>query len=129
MARGQFDRKDYINCSLGKWRMKADKDNPNAIARIAQQGDPEAHEVWEIVYDFVEGIVKKIGIEKSDKYDSKWCIEVHDGTDKMILQMSVNSGYASATITKLLNADITKKVNCCAFCMNTIESCTDAIKI
>lgn len=111
MARGQFSKKDYLNCSRGKWRMRVDQGHPEAQTRI--EDNPSTGEkvtLHEIVYDFISGVVKKIWTESHEKYGSKWCLQIHDADDIVVLNIPMNSGYASATITKLLNADITKPI-------------------
>ncbi len=111
MARGQFLKKDYLNCTKGKWRMKVSEGHPDAKTRI--EDNPSTGEkvtLHEVVYDFISGTVKKIWTETHEKYGSKWCLQVHDGDDIVVLNIPMNSGYASATITKLLNADITKPI-------------------
>ncbi len=106
MARGQFSKKDYLTCSLGKWRQKVDENTPNRIQRINEKGNT----VNELVWDYVSGIIEKMYLEVNVEYGDKWCIQIRDGADVMILQVSVKSGYTSAMIPKLLNCDFLKPV-------------------
>ena len=102
MARGQFSRKDYLVASLGKWRQKVTESHPNAMPRVNEKGT----HVWELVWDYVTGILKKIYIEHHPEFGGKWCLQIHDGSEVMILQISSGTGASGATIGKLLNCDL-----------------------
>jgi hypothetical protein len=106
MARGQRTRKEYLNCTLGKWRQRVTSDHPRGVLRTTDKGN----QVYEIVDDFVTGLLKKIYLEESTEYGDKWCLQVHDGNEILILQVSVNSGYTSALIPKLLNCDLEQPI-------------------
>ena len=106
MARGQRTRKEYLNCSLGKWRQRVDSVHPKGEQRTNENGTL----VYEIVDDFATGVLKKIYREVSEEYGDKWCLQVHDGNEILILQVSVNSGYTSAMIPKLLNCDLDQPI-------------------
>ena len=111
MARGTVQRKNYLTCSAGKWREKVDSTTPGATFRHTNpiDGSP-GRDVWEIVDDYVEGEIMDIQKTSHDEYGEKWEITIKDGTNKMVLQVRYDSGYAMAMLAKLPNVDITRPV-------------------
>lgn len=106
MARGQFSRKDYLTCSLGKWRQKVSETHPNRQERVNKDGNL----VYELVYDFASGILRKITVESHEEFGKKWALQIHDQQEVMVLQVPFSSGYAGAMISKLLNCDLKKSI-------------------
>ncbi len=111
MARGTKERKNYLNCSAGKWRERVDEGTLGATARITTplDGSP-GKQVFEIVDDYVEGEI--IGIEHtvSQDFDDRLEISIRDGSEVLVLQMRWDSGYSMAVLTKLRNVDIVRPV-------------------
>lgn len=110
MARGSFQRKDYLVCTAGKWRQKSDQSNPNATARIYEDSSGKKKTVYELVDDYVSGVLKKIWIEEHPDYGRSWALQVHDGSDIMVLKVKFGSGYSSSLISKLANCDLSRPI-------------------
>ena len=111
MARGTISRKNYLNCSTGKWREKVDQDTRGAVSRFTQPLDgSEGKKVWEIVDDYVEGEIIDIKKEHHEEYGDKWEVTIKDGTAKLVLRVRYDSGYAMAMLAKLPNADLKRPI-------------------
>ena len=68
-------------------------------------------EVWEIVDDFAEGIIRSIELEEDEKFGRKWAVTIQDDDEVLVLQFPYDSGYAIALLQKLPNVDLNHKVS------------------
>lgn len=113
MARGNVQRKSYLTCSRGKWRERVTESTPGSIGRTITPDDGKSpYTVFEIVNDYVSGIIRSIEVQEDTKgYGRQWLITIQDGNEVLGLQFSYDSGYAFAFLSKLPNADVLQDIS------------------
>lgn len=112
MARGNVPHKSYLTCSKGKWRERVTESTPGSIGRTITPDDKSPYTVFEIVNDYVSGIIRSIEVQEDNKgYGRQWLVTIQDGNEILGLQFSYDSGYAFAFLSKLPNADVLQDIS------------------
>ena len=113
MARGNVQHRSYLTCSKGKWRERVTESTPGSTERIITPDDEKKpYSVFEIVNDYVSGIIRSIEVQDDNKgFGRQWLVTIQDGNEVLGLQFSYDSGYAFAFLSKLPNADVGKDIS------------------
>lgn len=113
MARGNVQQRSYLTCSRGKWRERVTESTPDAVARTITPDEPgKPYTVFEIVNDYVSGIIRSIEVQDDQKgYGRQWLITIQDGEEVLCLQFRYDSGYAMAFLSKLPVVDLEQPVS------------------
>jgi len=113
MARGNVPHKSYLTCSRGKWRERVTESTPGSTGRTITPDDGKSpYPVFEIVNDYVSGIIRSIEVQEDNKgYGRQWLVTIQDGNEVLGLQFSYDSGYAFAFLSKLPNADVLRDIS------------------
>lgn len=98
------ERKTYIQILNGRFSLKSNKDNVEAVERINKKGDT----VYELLYDKLSEVkIKSMSIEKTD-YGKNLEIFLTDKAENFILSIPVESKYFDSFCAKIGNADLSK---------------------
>ena len=103
------DKIDYWHISQGALRKKCDENDPLGIKREYTTKDGEKKEVYEIVYDDINGYIRSVELRDGD-YGEQLIVYIDD-VDAYALQMSWDSSEAQSFAEKLKSVDISKEVN------------------
>lgn len=102
--------KRYFNLISGKFAEKATKETPNAVHRK----NKKLEDVYELLYDKINGKVQDIVIEESD-FGSQLRFGLNDGFETCIITIPCESKLFRHFIQKIENADLSKEVELCPY--------------
>lgn len=105
-----FGTKRYFNLIAGKFAEKATKETPNAVQRKNKKNE----DVYELLYDKINGKVQDIVIEDTD-FGSQLRFGLNDGFETCIISIPCESKFFRHFIQKIENADLTKEVELCPY--------------
>jgi len=113
MARGNVQRKSYLTCSRGKWRERVTESTPGSVERTITPDEPgKPYTVFEIVNDYVSGIIRSIEVKEDTKgFGRQWLVTIQDGEEVLCLQFRYDSGYALAFLSKLPVVELDQPVS------------------
>lgn len=109
MGTGKVVHKKYLRLSKGKVRYKADPSDPEAVKVEVKNDAGEVVRVkYEIQDDYVEGLVMDVYIQESqnEKFSPQLSVEIEDGIDTLIAQLSTESSMSGKLLNKFCNPDI-----------------------
>jgi hypothetical protein len=90
----------------GKVIMKVDKDTPGAKERL----NKDDKTVYEIIKKSVDGYLTKIEKRTHESYGDSLAIHLVDGEEKYVVNISMNTRYASAFLKTIKSADLSQKI-------------------
>lgn len=95
----------YITILGGKFSVRTNKENPEAIERVNKVGNT----VYEVFYDSFTG--KIVNIRTRDgEYGKSWEFDFQDGGEIYTLQLSYSNSYATNILKMLPNIDLSKEM-------------------
>lgn len=99
-SNSKSERTTFANIVNGKFAIKANQDNPNAVARVNKKNET----VYEILHDKLEAKIVSMKIEKDD-YGKKLVIELEEAADRYTLTLPVESKFFDHFCAKIGNVD------------------------
>ena len=106
MLKTNKSRNIYISIIGGKFTVKTDKADSQAILRINKNGQ----EVWERHYDTVTGTIKNIEHETTE-YGDNLVLTLNDTLETYILKLPKYSRLENGFLQRLPNIDLTKEID------------------
>lgn len=104
-SNSKSERTTFANIVNGKFAIKTNQDNPNAVARVNKKNET----VYEILHDKLEAKIVSMKIEKDD-YGKKLVIELEEAADRYTLTLPVESKFFDHFCAKIGNVDRTQLV-------------------
>lgn len=99
-SNSKSERTTFANIVNGKFAIKTNQDNPNAVARVNKKNET----VYEILHDKLEAKIVSMKIEKDD-YGKKLVIELEEAADRYTLTLPVESKFFDHFCAKIGNVD------------------------
>jgi len=108
MAAGKSTNEIYYGISNGKIVRQFLNKTDNSVERINKNG----RIVYEVFYDFIDGVIMNISIKAHDEYGKFWQVVLKDEESGTVqnLQFNYSSGYANGFLKALPNIDLSQKV-------------------
>lgn len=106
MPTGKREPKTYLSITYGKFRQSSTKDDEEAVSRM----NKDDKEVWERVFDWIEGKITKIYYKEDDEFGNSFEVTIDDGAEKFNLSFKEDSRYCSDLLSKLPNIDLNQDV-------------------
>lgn len=105
MGAGNSNHAAFYSISNGKICRQFNSPDAETKDRVNKNGKT----VHEKFYDYIDGRIINIDTKESD-YGKFWIVTLEDEEGQYVLQMPYSSGYASAFLKTLPNADLTASV-------------------
>jgi len=103
MGVGKSEKKNYLTISYGKLRQRTTESDPEAQSRYS---DTLGKEIWERVYNWVEGKITSIFYKESKEYGNSFEVTLDDGKDRFNISFKEKSRYCTDFLSKLPNIDL-----------------------
>ena len=114
LSNGSGRRGTFVSVANGKFKVKSNADNPDAISRVNKKGDT----VWEVPYSDLSGYITGIEITKftfQGAENESLELTVQDGSDTYIVQCIFGSSPCKSFLARAENVDYTQEVTLSAF--------------
>lgn len=101
----------FISIVNGKFAQRVEKSTPNSVHRVIEnKKDGSKKDVWELIYDTVDGVITSIEVDESGSFGDQLKINMSDGGNHFTVTLSMSGREAKNFLCLLKNVDLKKPV-------------------
>ena len=100
----------FISVVSGKFAQRVEKSTPNSVHRVIEKKDGSKKDVWELIYDNINGHIQSIEVDESGSFGDQLKINMDDMGQYFTVTLSMVGREAKSFLCVLKNINLKEEI-------------------